>query len=160
MKTLFSLLLLLGLGASAMAEIDPAHQKAINALMEKTHVREGFEKSVNNGFEQSLAGQVSQLPAKQAAKLQGALAEVRALVMEKVSWGNVAPLFSELYAKKFSKEEIEALLPLLDKPEMQDYLKKATSLAPDLMRVSQEMVMPLKPEIQSIIMRAMMSNGE
>ena len=76
---------------------------------------------------------------------------IKALMAEELSWEVLEPRLVAIYSKKFSKEEIDSIIPLLSSEEMQSFLSKQIELIPENSAIGAEITVGLQAKIQAII---------
>lgn len=135
--------------------IEPAHQKAIEELLELSGAKEAYDSSVIGAFEAPMANAANQLTEDQKPKFERAMERVKELALEKLGWEVMKPEIVELYAKTFSLEELEAVLPLMRKPEMKSFTAKVTPLGAEAAKIGASKAQSLQPEIIKIIQEEM-----
>jgi hypothetical protein len=155
-----TLRLLVALSTVALCQhasaVEPAHQQLIERLLVLNQNKEQYEAGVIGSFEASIANTAKSLPPDQQEKFGKAMERVKALIVERLGWEVLKVDVIELYAKRFTQEELEAVLPLLDKPELQAFLVKQTSLNSELSKIAAEKSQVMQPEIMKIVQEEMM----
>jgi uncharacterized protein len=155
-----TLRLLVALSTVALCQhasaVEPAHQQLIERLLVLNQNKEQYEAGVIGSFEASIASTAKSLPPDQQEKFGKAMERVKALMVERLGWEVLKVDVIELYAKRFTQEELEAVLPLLDKPELQAFLVKQTSLNSELSKIAAEKSQVMQPEIMKIVQEEMM----
>jgi hypothetical protein len=139
---------------TAMA-LEPAHLKAVEELFELSKTQTNYESSVIGSFEASIANTASQLPEDQKPKFERAMVRVKDLMLSKLGWEAVKKEMMELYAAKFTQAELEAVLPLMRKPEMQAFVAKSGTLAAEAAKLGGSKAQALQPEIMKIVQEEM-----
>lgn len=141
--------------AGVCAAVEPEHAAAIEELLELSNTKQAYEASVIGAFESSIAGAGSQLPEEQKPKFERAMKRVKDLMLEKLGWEVMKPEVVNLYAATFSLAELEAVLPLLRKPEMKAFVAKSAPLAAEAAKIGGEKARSLQPEIMKIVQEEM-----
>lgn len=146
----------MALSPFAVQAIEPEHQKLIEQLMEVNRSKEMYNQSVVGSFEASIANTAKSLPPDQQEKFGKAMERVKALLIERLGWEVLKEEVMALYAERFTAAELEAVLPLLQKPEMQGFLAKQGQLTSDLSKLTSEKSQALQKEIMAIVQEEMM----
>lgn len=155
MKKLFSsLAVALALISTAQAA-DPAHLAAIDKLFVALHQQEQYESALTAGFEAGLGGALDQMPEAQRAKFQAAMKKVGELMKTEMGWDKIKGEMAELYAKNLTQAEIEAVLPLVEKPEFQTFVSKQLKLLPEATKLGATKAQALQPQIMQLIQAEM-----
>jgi len=151
---------IIGLGVltvslTTLSAVEPAHRAAIEKLMEISGQQASFETSIVTAFETSIQNSAAQMPAEQRPKFDRAIERVKALMIEEMGWEQVKGDLVEIYAKHFTQQQIEAILPLFEKPEMQLFVAKTSTIVAESSKMGGEKVQALTPKIMAIIQEEM-----
>jgi len=141
---------------SQATAVEPEHQKLIEQLLILNQNKEQYDAGVIGSFEASIANTAQALPPDQQDKFAKAMVRVKALLLERLGWEVLKADAIELYASRFTQAELEVVLPLLDKPEMQAFLAKQTGLNTELSKIAAEKSQAMQPEIMKIVQEEMM----
>lgn len=136
--------------------IEPEHQKLIEQLLVLNQNQKQYDASVIGSFEASIAGTAKALPPDQQEKFGKAMDRIKVLLLERLGWEVLKPSIVELYAIRFNQAELEAVMPLLAKPEMQEFLAKQTGLNADISKIAAEKSQAMQQEIMKIVQEEMM----
>lgn len=150
----FSLIALV-LSFSGAWAIEPAHQKAIEELLDLSNTKNAYESSVIGAFESSIKSSSQQVPEAQRPKFDKAMERIKVLMLEKMGWEAMKPDIVALYAKSFTLAELEAVLPLMRRPEMRAFVEKSAPLAAEAAKLGGERTRGLQPEIMKIVQEEM-----
>lgn len=153
-KIITSLTLAFTLLASSHA-VEPAHQAALEKLFVALHMEEQYEISMTAGFEASLGGVMSQMPAEQQPKFKAAMEKVKDFMKAEMGWAKMKDEMVKVYAKKVTLEHVNAVLPLLEKPEFQNFVTQQIGGLPDAFKLGAEKAAALQPQIMQIIQAEM-----
>ena len=136
--------------------VDEDHRKLIQQFFELTCQKEQFKEGMIAGFDsQTGPEQFASLPEDQKQKALEGVKKVRKMMMGKVTWEDVEPKLIEAYAKVFTKEELEEILPLLDNPKMRAFFAKQVKVIAPALKASSELMAKLQPEIVRMMEEAM-----
>jgi hypothetical protein len=135
--------------------LEPAHEKAIEELLELSNTAKSYEASVVGAFEASIANSAAQLPAEQKPKFDRAMTRVKELMIEKMGWATMKPEIVALYGATFSQAELEAVLPLMRDPAMKAFVAKSAPLAAEASKMGAEKAKGLQGEIMKIVQEEM-----
>lgn len=153
-KIITSLTWAFALLASSHA-VEPAHQAALEKLFVALHMEEQYEISMTAGFEASLGGAVTQMPAEQQPKFKAAMEKVKDFMKAEMGWAKMKGEMVEIYAKKLTLDDIQAVLPLLEKPEFQKLVNQQIGILPDTVKLGAEKAAALQPQIMQIVQAEM-----
>lgn len=148
----FSILLMTSATVSA---VEPGHRVAIEKLMELSGQKTSFETSIISAFESSIQSSAAQMPAEQRPKFDRAIERVKTLMTEEMGWEQVKGSLIEIYAKHYTQAQIEAVLPLFEKPEMQFFVGKTSTIVAESSKMAAEKSQSLAPKIMAIIQEEM-----
>jgi len=135
--------------------LEPAHEKAIEELLELSNMAKSYEASVIGAFESSIANSAAQLPADQKPKFDRAMTRVKELMIEKMGWATMKPEIVALYGLTFSQAELEGVLPLMRDPAMKAFVAKSAPLAAEAAKMGGEKAKTLQAEIMKIVQEEM-----
>ena len=144
------------LGLTSASGVEPAHQKAIEELLELAKTQQTYESSVIGAFESSIKNSAQQIPEAQRPKFEKAMERIKVLMLEKMGWEAMKPDIVNLYASTFTLAELEAVLPLMRKPEMRAFVEKSAPLAAEAAKLGGERTKELQPEIMKIVQEEML----
>lgn len=136
--------------------IEPDHQKLIEQLLVLNQNQAQYDASVIGSFEASIAGTAKALPPDQQEKFGKAMDRIKELLLQRLGWEVLKPDVIALYASRFTKEDLESVMPLLAKPEMQAFLAKQTGLNAEISKIAAEKSQSMQQEIMKIVQEEMM----
>ncbi len=142
------------LQAGALA-LEPAHEKAIEELLELSNTAKSYESSVIGAFESSIANSAAQLPAEQKPKFDRAMTRVKELMIAKMGWETMKPSIVALYGATFTQAELEAVLPLMRDPAMKAFVAKSAPLAAEAAKMGGEKAKTMQADIMKIVQEEM-----
>ncbi len=153
MKTILPTLLAVILCLVTQAQdITAEHRASVVKMLEVSKVKEQSVTAMNSAFDTQMKAALKTMTEEQKVKMQRAITRIRALMAEALSWEVLEPKLVDIYSKKFSQEEIDAIIPLLSKPEMQTFLTKQIQLIPETSAIGAEATVGLQAKIQAIVM--------
>ncbi|GAA5145806.1 hypothetical protein GCM10023213_37920 [Prosthecobacter algae] len=135
--------------------VEPEHQAAIEKMFKLMHQQEQYETSMTAGFESALGGAVDQMPEEQKAKFKVAIERVKEFMKAEIGWDKMKGELVELYAQNLTLAEINAVLPLLEKPEFQTVVVKQLKVLPEAAKMGATKAQALQPKIMQIIQEEM-----
>lgn len=153
-KLLSSLFVTLALLTTAQA-VEPGHQAAIDKLFVLMQQQQQYESALTAGFEAGLGGALDQMPEAQRAKFEAAMKKVSEFMKTEMGWDKMKGEMSELYAKQLTQAEIEAVLPLMEKPEFQAFVSKQLKILPEATKLGAAKAQALQPQIMQMIQAEM-----
>lgn len=151
------ILLLLALSVSlgtAQAELTATHKAAIEKLLVVLQVQKQMETNLVTGLETGLGAsseQIKLLPEEKRQQYVKAFEKVKALLVESMGWEKLKPDIVEIYGKNFSEEEATAISAHMSTPAGQKFVATQITLAADMMKISQERMKTLTPQIIEIM---------
>jgi len=140
--------------AFAAAEIDAAHKALLERLFEATKQQVTYEKAMTGGFDAALNSDM--LPTDQKEKMAKGMERVKALMLEKMGWEVMKDEMYTVYAKHYSKEDLEKIVPALESEGAKAYFEKSVELLPEAMALGQKRAAAIQGDIQKIMMEEMM----
>lgn len=143
------------LGAGAAQAVEPAHQAAIEKLFVLLHQQEQYEGAMVAGLEAGLDGVSAQIPEAQRAKFNTAMGKVKEFMIAEMGWDKMKGEMVELFASAITLEEINAVLPLLEKPEFQTLVTKQLKIMPEGAKLGAAKAQALQPQIMQIMQAEM-----
>lgn len=155
MKTIITSLAVALALLSPSHAVEPAHQAAIEKLFVALQMEKQYDISLIAGFEASTGGAVAQMPEEQQPKFKAAMEKVAAFMKAEMGWEKMKGEMVELYAKNLTLEDINAVLPLLEKPEYQNFVTKQISVMPDAVKLGADKAAALQPQIMQIVQAEM-----
>ena len=132
-------------------EITPDHRASIVKLLEVAQVREQSVAAMNAAFDAQMENTLKTLSPEQQVKLKRAIVRIKALLEETLSWETLEPKLVEIYGTKFSKEEVDAIIPHLESAEMQSFLKKQIEIIPANTAIGTTATAKIQGRIQEIV---------
>jgi len=135
--------------------LEPAHEKAIEELLELSNTAKSYEASVIGAFESSIANSAAQLPPDQKPKFDRAMTRVKDLMLAKMGWATMKPEIVALYGATFSQAELDAVLPLMRDPAMKAFVAKSAPLAAEAAKMGGDKAKALQSEIMTIVQEEM-----
>lgn len=84
-----------------------------------------------------------------------AMTAVEKIMQEEMSWDKMKEPYIAIYAQHYTEAELDQVLPLLDRPEMQLLMKKQMEMLIPSMKVGQEVGMKIQPKIMQVVMKEM-----
>jgi hypothetical protein len=147
--------LLLALTPPSSAEVEPAHAKLIEELLELNQTQAAYERSITSDFAAQMQGTGATLPEAQRTKFDRAITRIQELFQAELGWDTVRPTIIEQYAQAFSVEQLQNLLPILRSPEMQHYLQLSTTLKEAMGLSINDSMQRLQPAITKIVQEEM-----
>lgn len=158
MKNILILLAVSCCLSTAKAELAGSHKAAIEKLLVAMQVQKQFETNLVAGFETGLgasADQIKALPQAQQDKFAGAIQKVKAAMLEAMGWEKLKPEILEIYGKNSSEKEATDAIALLESPTGQMIVSKQIVLAADMMKVSQDKMKVIMPQVMQIMQTEM-----
>lgn len=143
---------------TAQAELPPSHKAAIEKLLVVMQVQKQFEANLVAGFETGLgasADQIKALPQEQQDKFAKAIEKVKTALLESMGWEKLKPEIVAIYGQNFTEKEASEAAALMEGPAGQMLANKQINVAADMMKVSQEKMKVLMPQIMQIMQTEM-----
>ncbi|MBK8092888.1 MAG: DUF2059 domain-containing protein [Verrucomicrobiaceae bacterium] len=156
-KILLSLAFVLTLG-TAQAEISASHRAAIEKLITASQVQKQISSSMSTAMDSMMGGsadQMAALPPAQQEKFKGAVAKMKALVSEALSWEKLKNDVTEVYAKHYTEQEAQDVTKLLESPAGQTLLTKQLAMTGDMMVVTEGKIKALTPQLMQVMQEEM-----
>lgn len=144
--------------STAHADLTPSHQAAIEKLLTVMQVQKQFESNLLLGFDAGMGStseQIKSLPQEQQDKFAKGIEKVKAVMMEQMGWEKIKPEIVAAYGKNFSEQEAKDVAAMMESPAGQVLASKQVTVAADLMKVTQEKMKVLQPQIMQIIQSEM-----
>jgi hypothetical protein len=144
--------------STAHADLTPSHQAAIEKLLTVMQVQKQFESNLILGFEAGMGGtadQIKALPQEQQDKFAKGIEKVKAIMLEQMGWEKIKPELIAAYGKNFNEQQAKDVTALMETPAGQVLISKQVTVAADLMKVTQEKMKVLQPQIMQIIQTEM-----
>jgi len=144
--------------STAHADLTPSHQAAIEKLLTVMQVQKQFESNLLLGFDAGMGNtseQIKSLPQEQQDKFAKGIEKVKAVMMEQMGWEKIKPELIAAYGKNFSEQEAKDVAAMMESPAGQVLVSKQVTVAADLMKVTQEKMKVLQPQIMQIIQAEM-----
>ncbi|MGV3659187.1 MAG: DUF2059 domain-containing protein [Prosthecobacter sp.] len=144
--------------STARAELAASHKAAIEKLLTVMQVQKQFETNLVAGFETGLgasADQIKALPQEQQDKFNKAIEKVKTALLESMGWEKLKPEIVEIYGKNFTEKEASDAAALMESPAGQMLVSKQITVAADMMKVSQDKMKVLMPQIMQIMQTEM-----
>lgn len=145
--------------STAKAELTASHQAAIERLLEVLQVQKQMETNLVAGLETGMGAsseQIKLLPKEKQEQFLRAFEKVKAVLVESMGWEKLKPDIVEIYGKNFSEKEATDISAHMSTPAGQKFVTTQMTLAADMMKISQERMKTLTPQIVEI-MKAEMS---
>jgi hypothetical protein len=158
MKKLISLATFALTIATAHAELAASHKAAIEKLINVMQVQRQFEKSLIAGFESGMgasADQIKALPQAQQDKFQKAMAKVKEVMLEMMSWEKLKPDLIEAYGKNFTEKEAADVIAHMETPVGQMLVSKQVAMVGDVMALTQEKMKVIMPKVMQVMQEEM-----
>ncbi len=92
-----------------------------------------------------------QLPSEAQGEANDLLEQIMTLVNERMGWSKLKPLYVKLYADSFTEEELRATLEFYRSPAGRAMLEKMPVLMANSMKMMQDQLGDLTPEISRVI---------
>jgi hypothetical protein len=140
------------------ADLTPSHQAAIEKLLTVMQVQKQFESNLLLGFDAGMGStseQIKSLPQEQQDKFAKGIEKVKAVMMEQMGWEKIKSEITAVYGKNFSEQEAKDVAAMMESPAGQVLASKQVTVAADLMKVTQEKMKVLQPQIMQIIQSEM-----
>ena len=144
--------------SSARADLTPSHQAAIEKLLTVMQVQKQFESNLLLGFDAGMGStseQIKSLPQEQQDKFAKGIEKVKAVMLEQMGWEKIKPELIAAYGKNFDEQQAKDVTALMESPAGQVLISKQVTVAADLMKVTQEKMKVLQPQIMQIIQTEM-----
>ena len=144
--------------STAHADLTASHQAAIEKLLTVMHVQKQFESNLILGFESGLgtsAEQIKSLPKEQQDKFAKGIEKVKTVLLEQMGWEKLKTEIVAIYGKNFSEKEAGDIAALMENPTAQMLFSRQATVAGDLMKVTQDKMKGLMPQIMQIIQTEM-----
>ncbi len=158
MKKLISIVTLALTLTTAHAELPASHKAAIEKLINVMQVQKQFEKSLIAGFESGMgtnSDQIKALPQEQQDKFQKAIAKVKEVMLEMMSWEKMKPDLIEAYGKNFTEKEANDIIAHMDTPVGQMLVSKQAAMVGDVMALTQEKMKVIMPRVMQVMQEEM-----
>ena len=144
------------LGFSPLLPPARADEASKAALIEEMFVLTKLDALLRQMMEQVQTAQKTQfqkmsLPAEARAGADEIQEQIMAVVRERLSWGKLKPLYAKLYADTFTEEELHAAVDFYRSPAGKAMLEKMPLLMTVSMKMVQEQLGDLTPEVKRII---------
>lgn len=140
------------------AELTASHQASIEKLLTALQVQKQFESNLILGFEAGMgvtSDQIKAMPEEQQKKFATGIDKVKTTILEQMGWAKLKPEVVEIYGKNFTEQEANEVTALMESPAGQLLLGKQITVTADLMKVTQEKMKVLQPQIVKIIQEEM-----
>jgi hypothetical protein len=144
--------------SNAHADLTASHQAAIEKLLTVMQVQKQVETNLISGFEAGMGGsmeQIKTLPQEQQDKFAKGIEKVKAVIVEQMGWEKIKPEIIASYGKNFTEQEAKDVAALMETPAGQLLVGKQVTVAADLMKMTQERMKVLQPQIMQIIQTEM-----
>ncbi len=140
--------------STAHAELTASHQAAVEKLLTALQVQKQFESNLILGFEAGMgvtSDQVKAMPPEMQQKFATGIEKVKTTILEQMGWAKLKPEIVEIYGKNFTEQEAKDVTALMESPAGQVLLGKQITVTADLMKVTQEKMKVLQPQIVKIM---------
>jgi len=158
MKKLISIVTLALTLTTGHAELPASHKAAIEKLINVMQVQKQFEKSLIAGFESGMgtsSDQIKALPQEQQDKFQKAIAKVKEVMLEMMSWEKMKPDLIEAYGKNFTEKEANDIIAHMDTPVGQMLVSKQAAMVGDVMALTKEKMKVIMPKVMQVMQEEM-----
>ena len=144
------------LGLSSLAQPARADEASKAALIEEMFVLTKIDALLRQMMEQVQTAQKTQLhkmslPAEAQAGADEIQERIMGVVRDRLSWGRLKPLYVKLYADTFTEEELQAAVDFYRSPAGKAMLEKMPLMMATSMKMMQEQLGDLNPEVKRII---------
>ena len=144
--------------SNAHADLTPSHQAAIEKMLTVMQVQKQFESNLLLGFDAGMGStseQIKSLPQEQQDKFAKGIEKVKTVMIEQMGWEKIKPQIVESYGKNFTEQQANDVAAMMESPAGQVLVSKQVTVAADLMKVTQEKMKVLQPQIMQIIQSEM-----
>lgn len=147
-------------GMMAMAAAEPAEaqtpaskQAKIERILILTNADATMEQSFN-AMKQLFAGQMdsSKLPAEARGRAAAMRDRLMSFIQSKMSLDTMKPRLTKLYDETYTDEELTGILAFYESQAGRAFLEKMPTLMEKTMRMTQDLLQELQPEIQKLVM--------
>ena len=152
-----ALLLVAGsLGFSPLTQPARADEASKAALIEEMFALTKIDALLRQMMEQVQTAQRTQfqkmsLPAEARAGAEEIQGRIMTVVRERLDWGKLKPLYTKLYADTFTEAELRAAVEFYRSPAGKAMLEKMPAMMATSMKMVQEQLGDLTPEVKRII---------
>lgn len=126
--------------APASAQASEADVDRLLKVMDLQSMMDGMLKQMSASQEAMVADAFGKdLSDAERGRMQDVLAKTNALTLKHLSWTALEPIMRRVYARVFSKQEVDAMIAFYSSPEGSSILKKS----PQAMALSMQEMQPL-----------------
>ncbi|WP_395749444.1 DUF2059 domain-containing protein [Prosthecobacter sp.] len=143
---------------TAQAEVAPSHAAAIEKMFAVMKIDAQYEANLISSFESGIGiseDQIKALPQEQQDKFKSAMTKVQAKLMSTMGWSTMKADMINAYAQVYSEKEATDITELMGSPAGQVFVSKQATLLKEVMKMTQEKMKGLQPEITRIVQEEM-----
>lgn len=137
------------------APIPASKREKIEKLLAKTKVKEMLADTMGAAFKGGMEPMMKTMPEAQKKKMARAMAAVEKILQEEMSWEKMKDPYIAIYADHYTEAELDQVLALVDRPEMQLFLRKQTEMIIPSMKIGQDIGAKMQPRIMQTVMKEM-----
>jgi hypothetical protein len=152
MKTKLVLCLSIALlGAAHVSAVTPEQRAKIEKFFELVQMQKQHEARITaevSGWPEGMS--LEGLKEEERAAMQQSLQQAREFLLAEAAWSKVKDDLVEVYAKRFSEEEMDRILQLLDNDTGRMLYRKQAELAPEVHAVGESRLKAVLPQAMAI----------
>ncbi len=136
--------------------VDPEHKAAADKLLRTLNIDENMKMAFRQmeRMQEQMIARDAKSP-EEKAKAETAMKAAMRSTEEEFSWDKIGPMFVDVYAEVFTKEELEQLTNFYESPIGQKFVEKQPQLQVATMKRMQALMKEIMPKIQSRVKTAM-----